>query len=128
MLLNIVLPEVSLSPSWHGVRAASIPVVGFNAILMSEHFGAFLAFGILHAALAISYIKVLPQGLSHFLHASWCSACCHVAQNTCLQVRHQNSCTALEDCDAKSTPEPAWPAASCCSLVQMNFRSATCSR
>ena len=37
--------------------AASIPVVGFNAILMSEHFGAFLAFGILHAALAISYIQ-----------------------------------------------------------------------
>jgi hypothetical protein len=38
--------------------AASIPVVGFNAILMSEHFGAFFAFGILHAALAIRYIKV----------------------------------------------------------------------
>jgi hypothetical protein len=38
--------------------AASIPVVGFNAILMSEHFGAFFAFAVLHAALAIRYIKV----------------------------------------------------------------------
>ena len=52
------------------MRAASIPVVGFNAILMSEHFGAFLAFGILHAALAISYIKVLPQwSQATLLHA-----------------------------------------------------------
>ncbi|CAD7701817.1 unnamed protein product [Ostreobium quekettii] len=42
--------------------AASIPVVGFNAILMSEHFGAFLAFGVLHAALLISWIhKMLPD-------------------------------------------------------------------
>ncbi|KAK9824511.1 hypothetical protein WJX72_010999 [[Myrmecia] bisecta] len=41
--------------------AVSIPVVGFNAVLMSEHFGAFFAFGVLHAALAIRYIKsVLP--------------------------------------------------------------------
>ena len=40
--------------------AASIPVVGFNAILMSEHFGAFFAFAVLHAALAIRYIKVCP--------------------------------------------------------------------
>lgn len=39
-------------------NAASIPVVGFNAVLTSEHFGAFLAFGVLHAALAIGYIKV----------------------------------------------------------------------
>ena len=38
-------------------RAASIPVVGFNAVLTSEHFASFLVFGILHAALAISYIK-----------------------------------------------------------------------
>ncbi|EIE25593.1 STT3 subunit of Oligosaccharyl transferase [Coccomyxa subellipsoidea C-169] len=43
------------------LEAASIPVVGFNAVLMSEHFGAFFAFGILHAALAIRYIKdILP--------------------------------------------------------------------
>ncbi|CAK0743080.1 hypothetical protein CVIRNUC_001442 [Coccomyxa viridis] len=43
------------------LEAASIPVVGFNAILMSEHFGAFFAFAVLHAALAIRYIKdVLP--------------------------------------------------------------------
>jgi hypothetical protein len=40
------------------MSTASIPVVGFNAVLMSEHFGAFFAFGILHAALAIRYIKV----------------------------------------------------------------------
>jgi len=38
--------------------AASIPVVGFNAILMSEHFGSFLTFGVLHGALAIRYVKV----------------------------------------------------------------------
>ena len=42
------------------VRAASIPVVGFNAVLTSEHFASFLVFGILHAALAIIYIKVQP--------------------------------------------------------------------
>ena len=35
-----------------------IPVVGFNAVLMSEHFGAFLAFGVLHGALFIQYVKV----------------------------------------------------------------------
>jgi len=39
------------------VRAASIPVVGFNAVLTSEHFGSFLTFGVLHAALLIQYIK-----------------------------------------------------------------------
>lgn len=38
--------------------AASIPVVGFNAVLTSEHFGAFFTFAVLHAALAIRYIKV----------------------------------------------------------------------
>jgi hypothetical protein len=37
--------------------AASIPVVGFNAVLTSEHFGAFFTFAVLHAALAIRYIK-----------------------------------------------------------------------
>lgn len=45
------------------VCAASIPVVGFNAVLTSEHFASFLVFGILHAALAIIYIKV--QSLPH---------------------------------------------------------------
>ena len=40
------------------IEAASIPVVGFNAVLMSEHFGSFLAFGVLHAALGMQYIKV----------------------------------------------------------------------
>ena len=38
---------------------ASIPVVGFNAVLMSEHFGAFLAFAVLHGALAIRYARVI---------------------------------------------------------------------
>jgi dolichyl-diphosphooligosaccharide--protein glycosyltransferase len=40
--------------------------VGFNAVLMSEHFGAFFAFGILHAALAIRYIKVHLLSMDHF--------------------------------------------------------------
>ena len=40
------------------IEAASVPVVGFNAVLMSEHFGGFLAFAVLHAALGIRYIKV----------------------------------------------------------------------
>lgn len=48
--------------------AASIPVVGFNAVLMSEHFGAFFAFGVLHGALLISWIKdTLPE--KHFRRA-----------------------------------------------------------
>ncbi len=38
-----------------------IPVVGFNAVLMSEHFGAFFAFGVLHGALFIRYVKVRPS-------------------------------------------------------------------
>lgn len=50
--------------------AASIPVVGFNAILMSEHFGAFFAFAVLHAALAIRYIKVQPFSVS-----AWHQSC-----------------------------------------------------
>lgn len=45
--------------------AASIPVVGFNAILMSEHFGAFFAFGVLHAALCIQWIKGLLPAHSY---------------------------------------------------------------
>ena len=32
-------------------------MVGFNAVLTSEHFGSFLTFGVLHAALLIQYIK-----------------------------------------------------------------------
>ena len=40
--------------------AASIPVIGFNAVLMSEHFGSFFALAVLHAALAIQYIKASP--------------------------------------------------------------------
>ena len=38
-------------------------MVGFNAVLTSEHFASLLVFGILHAALAIIYIKV--QSLPH---------------------------------------------------------------
>jgi hypothetical protein len=34
--------------------AASIPVVGFNAVLMSEHFGAFLTCVVLHAVFFVS--------------------------------------------------------------------------
>ena len=41
------------------LEAASIPVVGFNAVLMSEHFGSFLAFAVLHAALAGRAAKYL---------------------------------------------------------------------
>ena len=40
-----------------GLAAMNIPVIGFNAVLMSEHFASFFVFGILHAALAIQYIK-----------------------------------------------------------------------
>ena len=41
--------------------AASVPVVGFNAVTTSEHFGSFLAFGVLHLAMAVRYIaRVLP--------------------------------------------------------------------
>ncbi|KAL4527316.1 hypothetical protein Ndes2526B_g08981 [Nannochloris sp. 'desiccata'] len=43
------------------LAAMNIPVIGFNAVLMSEHFASFFVFGILHAALAIQYIqKMLP--------------------------------------------------------------------
>ena len=48
-------------------RAASIPVVGFNAVLTSEHFGAFFTFAVLHAALAIRYIKVGTTSAAHLL-------------------------------------------------------------
>ncbi|GLI62500.1 hypothetical protein VaNZ11_005155, partial [Volvox africanus] len=37
--------------------SCSIPVVGFNAVLMSEHFGAFFAFIVLHVALLVSYVR-----------------------------------------------------------------------
>ncbi|KAG2453082.1 hypothetical protein HYH02_002414 [Chlamydomonas schloesseri] len=37
--------------------SASIPVVGFNAVLMSEHFGAFFAFVVLHVALLVGYVR-----------------------------------------------------------------------
>lgn len=39
------------------LAAMNIPVIGFNAVLMSEHFASFFVFGILHAALAIKYIQ-----------------------------------------------------------------------
>lgn len=39
----------------------SVPVVGFNAVLMSEHFAAFLAFAVLHVGMAVKYIqRLLP--------------------------------------------------------------------
>jgi dolichyl-diphosphooligosaccharide--protein glycosyltransferase len=34
-------------------------VVGFNAVLMSEHFGAFLTVLVLHAALALRFVRGL---------------------------------------------------------------------
>lgn len=37
--------------------ACSIPVIGFNAVLTSEHFGSFLALGALHVALAIRALR-----------------------------------------------------------------------
>eukprot|EP00201_Polytomella_parva_P016977 CAMPEP_0175052352 /NCGR_PEP_ID=MMETSP0052_2-20121109/8314_1 /TAXON_ID=51329 ORGANISM="Polytomella parva, Strain SAG 63-3" /NCGR_SAMPLE_ID=MMETSP0052_2 /ASSEMBLY_ACC=CAM_ASM_000194 /LENGTH=334 /DNA_ID=CAMNT_0016316751 /DNA_START=337 /DNA_END=1337 /DNA_ORIENTATION=- len=37
--------------------ACSIPVVGFNAVLMSEHFGSFLVFGVMHVYLFIGFIR-----------------------------------------------------------------------
>eukprot|EP01025_Chloroclados_australasicus_P036448 TRINITY_DN3714_c0_g3_i2.p1 TRINITY_DN3714_c0_g3~~TRINITY_DN3714_c0_g3_i2.p1 ORF type:complete len:747 (-),score=99.69 TRINITY_DN3714_c0_g3_i2:376-2616(-) len=44
------------------MMAASIPVIGFNAVLMSEHFGSFLALAVLHVALFIQFIQdVLPR-------------------------------------------------------------------
>ena len=44
------------------LAAASVPVVGFNAVTTSEHYGSFLAFGVLHVALAIKFAKrVLPE-------------------------------------------------------------------
>eukprot|EP00195_Chlamydomonas_chlamydogama_P017867 CAMPEP_0202894230 /NCGR_PEP_ID=MMETSP1392-20130828/3670_1 /ASSEMBLY_ACC=CAM_ASM_000868 /TAXON_ID=225041 /ORGANISM="Chlamydomonas chlamydogama, Strain SAG 11-48b" /LENGTH=778 /DNA_ID=CAMNT_0049578859 /DNA_START=103 /DNA_END=2439 /DNA_ORIENTATION=+ len=39
------------------LMSASIPVVGFNAVLMSEHFGAFFTFAVLHAALLVQYMR-----------------------------------------------------------------------
>ncbi|CAG9464123.1 unnamed protein product [Pedinophyceae sp. YPF-701] len=43
------------------ILAASIPVVGFNAVLMSEHFGSFLAFAAIHGAMLLQYTqRVLP--------------------------------------------------------------------
>ena len=41
------------------LEAAAFPVVGFNAVLMSEHFGAFFAFAVLHAALGARALKSL---------------------------------------------------------------------
>lgn len=41
------------------LEAAAFPVVGFNAVLMSEHFGAFFAFAVLHAALAARALRAL---------------------------------------------------------------------
>lgn len=41
------------------LMAVSIPVVGFNAVLMSEHFAAFLVCGVLHIALLWRYLQGL---------------------------------------------------------------------
>ena len=39
------------------LMAASVPVVGFNAVTTSEHFGSFLAFVVLHVAAAVRYAR-----------------------------------------------------------------------
>ncbi|KMZ73498.1 Dolichyl-diphosphooligosaccharide--protein glycosyltransferasesubunit STT3A [Zostera marina] len=43
--------------------AALVPVVGFNAVLTSEHFASFLVFIIIHVAALVSYVKgiLTPQ-------------------------------------------------------------------
>ena len=46
--------------------SCSIPVVGFNAVLMSEHFGAFFAFIVLHVALLVQYVRRMLSP-KHFL-------------------------------------------------------------
>lgn len=44
--------------------ACNIPVVGFNAVLTSEHFGSFLALGAIHVALAVRALAhALPRNL-----------------------------------------------------------------
>ncbi|KAL6746882.1 oligosaccharyl transferase [Haematococcus lacustris] len=44
--------------------SASVPVIGFNAVLMSEHFAAFLAFLVLHMALLVQAVRAaLPPHL-----------------------------------------------------------------
>jgi hypothetical protein len=48
-----ILPPLQLQLSGTLV-ACSIPVVGFNAVLMSEHFGAFFATAVIHGALLVS--------------------------------------------------------------------------
>lgn len=35
----------------------NIPVIGFNAVLMSEHFASFFVFGLLHVVLLVQYTK-----------------------------------------------------------------------
>jgi len=39
------------------LSTASVPVVGFNAVLMSEHFGAFFAFVVLHVAMLVRFLR-----------------------------------------------------------------------
>ena len=46
------------------LMAASIPVVGFNAIRQSEHFASFVVFGILNVVAAVDALKrMLPEAL-----------------------------------------------------------------
>lgn len=46
------------------LMSLSIPVVGFNAVLASEHFGAFFAFVVLHVAMFAKYLRsMLPPKL-----------------------------------------------------------------
>ncbi|KAF5838753.1 Oligosaccharyl transferase STT3 subunit-domain-containing protein [Dunaliella salina] len=53
------IPVISFNAVLMSKHFASIPVIGFNAVLMSEHFGAFLAFVVLHAAMLVRYVHAM---------------------------------------------------------------------
>lgn len=58
--------------------AASVPVVGFNAVLMSEHFGAFFAFAVLHVAMLVRYLHSTLGGREWpVLDAMFTAILCH---------------------------------------------------
>ena len=62
-------------------------MVGFNAVLTSEHFGAFFTFAVLHAALAIRYIKVGTNSAARLLCFTFRPSCItHVSTRSPLLV------------------------------------------
>lgn len=56
-LLNRPTTDIPRLPA--PAPAASIPVVGFNAVLMSEHFASFFVWMILHLVLLVQWTKAL---------------------------------------------------------------------